>query len=85
MSTKSEKIFQSLSSLNPCRLYIDTPVCKLAKNQLNSPQAAAAVTSQKIASGNLMSGDVWQQPHTQFLETLGVDRCILTLFVTQKA
>lgn len=32
-----------------------------------------------------MSGGVWQQPHPQVVATLGVHRCILTLFVTQKS
>lgn len=60
------RYFSHCSSLNPCRLHIDTPVCKLAKNQLSSPQAAAAVTSQKICLrksvvfGNNHTPSFWQ-------------------------
>lgn len=80
MSTKGEKKFQSLSSLSPCRLDVETPVCTISQKSAKLPQAAAAVT---LRSGNLMSGGAWQQPHPQFSAPVGVDRCVLT--VTQQA
>lgn len=78
VSTRSEKVFQSLSSLNPCRLHIDTISQKSAK----LPQAAAAVTSQKI---HLRKSDVWWCLVTTTHPVLGNHRCILTVFVTQQA
>lgn len=49
---KIEKILQSLSPLNPCRLYIEIHLCMqyilLAKNQLGSPEMRLLYCCRKI-------------------------------------
>lgn len=52
----NEKVFQSLSSLNPCRLYIDTPVYTINQKSAKLPQAVAAVRLQEIC---LRKSKVW--------------------------
>lgn len=64
VSTRSEKVFQSLSSLNPCRLHIDTPVHTISQKSAKLPQAAAAVTSQKIHLRKIWCLVVFGNNHT---------------------
>lgn len=47
---------------------------QLAKNQLNSPGLQLLWHCRRCASGSLMSGGVWQQPHSRFLAPVGVDQ-----------
>lgn len=84
MSTESEKIFQSLSSLNPCRLSIDTPVCTISQKSAQFTQAAAAVTAQKIC---LRKSDVWGCLATTRHPVFSSCGCgqVCSLFLTQPA
>lgn len=61
-------------------VFIQRHLCvQLAKNQLSSPRLQLLWHCRRSASGNLMSGGVWQQPHSRFLAPVGVARCVVTL------